>query len=364
MKRIVVACDGTSQWDIDIPSNVKRICNALSCPSGGIQQLIFCQFGIGSEDLGLTGFVQFYVQALIEGIDDRIEEAYTSIMNNYLPGDEIFIFGFSRGAFAARVLANFIARLEVYRTPEYTWAFKCAMKAYKDGTLDGDIETHKYHTAQDGGRFLKVHEVGIEVVGCWDTVASLGIPWTGVGEVSGKYKHLSPSLVKGIKHAFHALALDEYRHPFSLTMWHLPKDAEVAKIDLQQCWFPGAHTNVGGGYNNQALADLSRLDDRRLSSVTVTVAVGWNMRMGQTWMWKHRTPSAHGVDDKETKEIIHPSVWARWQSSRENGGELKDRPGVYAPKALTKGAFERELGVGEKGERERGSGNPGGSVPG
>ncbi|KIK53916.1 hypothetical protein GYMLUDRAFT_249959 [Collybiopsis luxurians FD-317 M1] len=380
MKRIIVACDGTNQYDVS--TNVKRICHALSYSSNGIEQLTFYQSGLGPEDLGSSGFVKAYAQALGEEIDWRIDEAYAFIMNNYLPGDEIFFFGFSRGAFVARVLANFIARVGIYRNPQYAWDFRPALEAYKDGTLDRDIETHQYDTTQDGEWVLKIHRVEIEVVGCWDTVASLGVPWTGSGEVFGGYKHLSPSLVKGIKHAFQALALDEYRNPFSPTLWFLPEDGEVAKtIDLQQCWFPGAHRNIGGGYHDQALADLAffwildrcsqflAFDPKYIKSVVDThyqpwklnsnsgrssrlehadgydtVYQGWgrgrcydSYRGGQTWTWKYRTPGAYRGFDGETNvtnESIHPSVRARWQTSREKGGELKDDPSIYAPKAL------------------------------
>ncbi|KIK52391.1 hypothetical protein GYMLUDRAFT_207992 [Collybiopsis luxurians FD-317 M1] len=376
MKRIVVAFDGTTRYNV--PSNVRRMCHALSCSSDGIQQLTFCQSGVGPEDLNSVGIVGLYAQDWIEGFDTRIYALYINIMSNYLPGDEIFIFGFSRGAFAARVLANFLVRVGIYREPEFTSAFPRALKAYKDGTLDRDIEAHKYHTTPGGEQLLKVYEVEIEVVGCWDTVASLGFPWAA-GGISWEYRHYSPSLVKGIKHAFHAVALDEYRRPFSPTMWYLPKDAEVAKtIDLQQCWFPGAHRNVGGGYDDEALADLSffwMLDRCRPflnfdleyikyivdahhqpsefkgisdcssllepSDGSDTKYQGWgrgkcynSYKIKHSWGLKYRTPGAYGDDNEETKETIHASVRARWQTSRESGGELKDGPRFYAPEAL------------------------------
>ncbi|KIK54083.1 hypothetical protein GYMLUDRAFT_1024368 [Collybiopsis luxurians FD-317 M1] len=379
MKRIIVACDGTGQslsrGEYSGSTNVNRLCHALSNSSDTIQQIVFYQSGIGTEDLGWGDVGALYCQALGEGIEENIDDAYTFIMNNYQPGDKIFIFGFSRGAFTARVLANFMARVGVYHKPDYTWGFKRAIKAYKDGTLDKDIKIHKYYTPRFGEPVSKVHEVEIEVVGCWDTVASLGVPeWTNPGGVSGKYRHFSGSLVKGIKHAFHALALDECRRPFSPTMWYLPKDTEAAKsIDLQQCWFPGVHTNVGGGYHDQAIADLTLawmidrcrpfldFDSKYINLLVSLDHQPWNIhssdrwgrgrwydsyRQGQTWTWKYRTPGAYTDDDgetKETNETIHPSVLARWQSSREEGGKMRDGPGVWAPKALR--GFEPRAGA-------------------
>ncbi|KIK54081.1 hypothetical protein GYMLUDRAFT_88233 [Collybiopsis luxurians FD-317 M1] len=365
MKRILVFCDGTgkssSRDEHSVPTNVQRFHDALLYSPDSIT---FFHTGIGTEDLGLVGFVKTYPQKLI---DEIIADTYSFIMTNYRPGDSIFIFGFSRGAFFARVLANFVARFGVYKKPKSTsnFDFRLALKAYKGGTLDRDIEE---------GRIPKGDKVEIEVVGCWDTVASLGDLWTA-GGVSGKYEHYSGALVKGIKHAFHALALDEYRRPFSPTMWFLPEDAP--EIDLQQCWFPGVHANVGGGYDDQATADLafawmvnlcrpflefnqdyldkvvdlhynpSKLDRSSDRSPRLKVNgfhmeyQGWgggrcydSYRLGQTWSWKYRTPGAYGGYDEETNETIHPSVRARWQSSREKCRKLKDGLGVYAPEAL------------------------------
>jgi len=127
---------------------------------------------------------------------------YYFIVNNYQPGDKLFFFGFSRGAFAACVLANFVAWLGVLLKGD--GAHKKAVKAYKDGKLGAfrvkKIKPNESCDRKDGDLTLCAYEVGIEVVGCWDTVASLGIPlWpaTNAGGVSEKYKHFDASLVKG-----------------------------------------------------------------------------------------------------------------------------------------------------------------------
>lgn len=118
MKRIIVACDGTGHsasrdaWSA--ATNVNRICHALlNSTTAPVQQIVFYQSGIGTQDLiPGTSFDTIYQAALGVGIEEHVTDAYTFVMNNYLPGDrhypgdEIFIFGFSRGAFTARVLAN------------------------------------------------------------------------------------------------------------------------------------------------------------------------------------------------------------------------------------------------------------------
>jgi uncharacterized protein (DUF2235 family) len=146
--------------------------------------------------------------ALGEGLEDNVADGYTFIMNNYQSDDKLFIFGFSRGAFTARVLANIVARLGVI-LKSYSWAFKDIMKAYKDDKLD-DYPVKKQKPNEtwgpENGDFTpRVYEVEIEVVGCWDTVASLGVPRkpvTNAGGVSGEYEHFDGSLVKGDMH-FH-----------------------------------------------------------------------------------------------------------------------------------------------------------------
>jgi len=144
-------------------------------------------------------------QALGSGLEDNVADGYTFLMNNYHPGDQIFIFGFSRGAFTARVLANIIARLGIiWKT--YSWAFKDALIVYRDGKLDSYVADKVKKIKPTGDRPFSpgespwAYDVEIEVVGCWDTVASLGIPWRPVwnaGGVSGQYKNYDGSLVKG-----------------------------------------------------------------------------------------------------------------------------------------------------------------------
>ncbi|KAF8646898.1 hypothetical protein AX16_007047 [Volvariella volvacea WC 439] len=402
MKRIIVACDGTGQsasrGGYSVSTNVSRLCHALrnTQKAGQIEQIIFYQSGIGTQDLSWG--TKVFQQAMGEGIEDNIADAYTFIMNNYNPGDQIFIFGFSRGAFTAGVLANIVTRLGIFSSRS-SWSLKEALRSYKEGTFDTYIAELQERQAADLQKWTaanatapqkkpfvpRVHDVEIEVLGCWDTVASLGFPYkpvTNAGGVTGEYEHFDNSLNEGIKHAFHALALDEYRGPFTPTLWHLPDDPSVAKsIDLQQCWFPGVHTNVGGGYADQALADLTfgwmidlcrpfldfdrdyldgvldynhqpwRIRSRERRKLGFDeVYQGWargrwydSYKEGDTWTWKYRTPGAYPGKtgfNGPTNETIHASVRERWQSSRVQG--LTTGPKVWAPKSL-EGFEPREI---------------------
>lgn len=214
MKRIIIAFDGTGQsasrGDWSVSTNVNRLCHALlNSPDLPVQQLVFYVSGVGTQDLGMGGIGTVVQGALGEGVEENVADGYTFIMNNYLPGDELFVFGFSRGAFTARVLANIVARLGVF-AKRYSWAFKDALVEYKEGKeafeaylgkLRDSMEwDKKYWKPAKGAYVPRVYEVKVKVVGCWDTVASLGIPWrptSNAGGVSGEYQHFDGGLVKG-----------------------------------------------------------------------------------------------------------------------------------------------------------------------
>ena len=203
MKRIIIACDGTGQsanhGDDKFPTNVSRFCDALSNSSStGPLQIILYQSGVGSQDVGL-GVGSLYQGATGDGVEAHLADAYAYIVKNYQPGDQLFIFGFSRGAFTARVLANIVARLGVI-SKKASWALKDTLEAYKSGPQV--FEAHNKKMKEKDANW--VYKVDIEIVGCWDTVASLGIPrrpLTNPGGVYGEFEHFDGSLLKGNTHS-------------------------------------------------------------------------------------------------------------------------------------------------------------------
>jgi hypothetical protein len=192
MNRLIIAYNGSSYPAPGglIRSNVERICGALS---DSMERIIFYRF------------VWDFDWEAGRCLANDIADGYTFVRLNYKPGDQLFIFGSSRGAFAARVLANLIARLGVLIKRDD--AHEKAMKAYKDGKLDAfKVEKIKPNESSDLSETEKdfvprAYEVEIEVVGCWDTVSRLDSsrwwPLTDSGGISGKYKHFDASLVKG-----------------------------------------------------------------------------------------------------------------------------------------------------------------------
>ncbi|KAF8587096.1 hypothetical protein K439DRAFT_1659308 [Ramaria rubella] len=265
MRHFIIACDGTGQSSArggySVSTNVNRLCHALKM-DGKYEQIAHYQSGIGTATIG--DIYKAYAGGTGAGISDNILDAYQFIMNNYLPGDELSIFGFSRGAYTARVLANFIIRLGILQT-RYSWELKNAWKAYqegKEGEADGETAFDKYVDALNArvmkwdvgkeGVKERTQRTNIKIVGVFDTVGSV---------VGGTF--YDPRLVKAkfngkeyrIENAFHALALDEYRKPFTPTLWY--KTPQTQDTNLEQTWFSGAHTNVGGGYADQICADIA-----------------------------------------------------------------------------------------------------------
>lgn len=207
------------------------------------------------------------------GLNEIIREGYTFIATNYSPGDEIFLFGFSRGAFTARSVAGLIDQIglltidgleylpEIFRDvqnqhqPDYRP--KHPDLPFPDKPSAKDPE----YVAELRRRNLTTTGIGIKVVGVWDTVGALGIPkigWlTRLGLQSTTMKELSfhdTALSNCVEYAFQALALDERRFSFQPTLWEKLEGQETV---LRQVWFPGAHSNTGGGYDDQQIATIS-----------------------------------------------------------------------------------------------------------
>jgi len=171
------------------------------------------------------------------GINGQIRRAYGYIASRYRPGDRIYLFGFSRGAFAVRSLAGIIDQIGLLKSGHATERhIRQAFRYYKQDSL-----------SDAGKTFATNHchaQTPIEMVGVWDTVKSLGIQypllWRLAPQATDFHTHdLGPS----IKNGFHALARDETRNAFAPVMWNTKGDFEG---HVEQMWFRGAHGDVGG----------------------------------------------------------------------------------------------------------------------
>lgn len=204
MRRLIIIYDGGEN---SIPTNATRFWSALS-NSSDISQLVLYNRGVGTQDIdtpwGLESMLQLASGDLLYNLEKLVFHGYRFIMDNYRFGDEISFFGFSRGAFTARVIANMVARLGVILKAD-TWALEDAIRAHKDGHLDDyastcDVISGEIENQTIPASIPRVYKAEIEVVGCWDTVANFGAPWNTLanpGGVSGVYQHFDASLVKG-----------------------------------------------------------------------------------------------------------------------------------------------------------------------
>ena len=248
MKRIVVCCDGT--WnDDDLQSddtNVARLARAIhgSQQTAGVPQIVLYLRGVGTTGLKLETLIE---GATGLGVDDNIRSAYQFIAQNYLPGDEVYLFGFSRGAFTVRSLTGLITacgilyRQSLAALPD-AWAYYRSSKPHAPATFAAayGVQTH----ADAEVRFL----------GVWDTVGSLGIPGRLLADANKQkfaFHDTSPSPI--VRHGVQALALDEHRRSFTPTFW---TGRAAPNTVIEQVWFAGAHADVGGGYRTRTLADI------------------------------------------------------------------------------------------------------------
>ena len=246
MRRLVVCCDGT--WkaaEAKAPTNIVYLSRAV-LPVGrdDVSQLLFYDPGVGTGTLTdrLTG------GAFGQGVSDNIKDAYRWLIYNYEPGDEVYVFGFSRGAYTARSLVGLIRKCwllhkrEADRLPE-------AYELYRRRGDEVDGEAAKAF------RVPHCRAIDIHFLGVFDTVGSLGVPVAGLrGLTLRTYRFHDPRLSSIVKHAFHAVAIDERRKPFRPTLWETRPGIQQV---VEQVWFSGVHSDVGGGYPERGLSDVT-----------------------------------------------------------------------------------------------------------
>ena len=253
MKKLILCCDGTwnsadqSSNGVPCPTNVVRIAYRIAKRKDDISQIVYYGQGVGTGNTldRITG------GAFGRGVDDNIFDAYRFLVANYEPGDQLFLFGFSRGAFTARSIAGMIRKCGILKR-EYVDQYIEATKLYRSSeSPNAQVPTEfrqKYSVNGD-------EETPIHFIGVWDTVGALGIPLTGLRNLTKrKHQFHDTELSGSVKNACHAIAIDERRSQFKPTLWqYKPKEGQ----SIEQVWFTGVHSNVGGGYPKRGLADLS-----------------------------------------------------------------------------------------------------------
>ncbi|MES0881808.1 T6SS phospholipase effector Tle1-like catalytic domain-containing protein [Roseibium sp. SCP14] len=252
-KNIVVCCDGTGN---QIEINLSNVLKLFRVSRKNEEQRVYYNAGIGT--IGSSDAWARYRQnakAIFElatgyGLDDDILAPYEFICRNYDDGDQIYLFGFSRGAYTARALAGLIHMIGLIPIDQQNIA-SYALRAYKQASFDGDF-TIPWHFSKVSG----AKPVRIKFLGVWDTVASVIVPRPDrliPQLLTLPYTRKNPS----VEVFRHAMAIDERRRMFRLNRWEEPqpfvknpfdKKAEPIAQDIKQVWFSGCHSDIGGGY--------------------------------------------------------------------------------------------------------------------
>jgi len=245
-KRIAFCADGT--WDTaDKHTNVYKLYKALPVSA---DQMPFYDDGVGADGNPISRLLG---GAFGTGLWQKIKDGYTKIAHVYEAGDSLFLFGFSRGAFTSRSLAGMIAACGLPTKNFKDDLVDTAFKAYRDK----DDRQALLGTLKDYGMV----PAEITMVGVWDTVGSLGIP-AAIGAVDPiAYGFLNTGLSPVIQNAYHALAIDEKRAEFPPTLW---SSQPAPGQTLEQVWFCGVHSDVGGGEPDD-LPGTTALSDITLS---------------------------------------------------------------------------------------------------
>jgi len=235
-----------------VKTNVQKIYEAIASKgTDGIPQVKYYGVGVGT---GYTLTDKFFGGATGIGIDRNIKDAYRFIMWNYEPGDELYFFGFSRGAYTARSLTGLIRNCGVLQS-QYLNLVNEAYSLYRDR----NAITHPDSDLMMAFKNKYSQITRIKFIGVWDTVGALGIPlsmWS-----NKQYQFHDVKLSTDIDYAFHAIALDETRRLFQPTLWEVTQNTKnpEQKQVVEQVWFPGVHSNVGGGYADTGLSDIALL---------------------------------------------------------------------------------------------------------
>jgi uncharacterized protein (DUF2235 family) len=251
------------------------------------------------------------------GINRQIRRAYGFLAGRYRPGDRIFLFGYSRGAYAVRSLAGVIDLVGLLR-PEAATERNVTI-AYRHYEGDSESAAARAFSAQH------CHpDVQIEMIGIWDTVKSLGINapvlWRLSEPIHAFHNH---DLGAHIKNGFHALAHDENRVAYAPVLWTSHGDFDGR---VEQVWFPGAHGDVGGQLGGfEAARPLANIPLvwilEKAEECGLTLPPGWRERFPQdplapacgTWRGHGRLlmTRRRRIIGLDPSERVHPTVAQR-----------------------------------------------------
>ncbi|MEE9143958.1 MAG: DUF2235 domain-containing protein [Candidatus Binatia bacterium] len=250
-KNIVVCSDGTGNTYGKNNTNVVKTFEAVSKDK---DQIAFYDPGVGtfSEKPFIFApsrwFGRLLGGAFGIGLQKNVEDAYAYLMDVYEDEDRVFLFGFSRGAHTVRRLASMLDKCGLLQRGSHNM-IPYASRMYLDKTV-----THTYlsddpsKTVIAGFKETYCRPCPVHFIGAWDTVSALS-------KLRPRPK-LDGILHKGIRHAYHAVAIDERRLKFPPNLW-IEEDIDPNQQTVEQVWFAGVHSDVGGWYDERGLSDIA-----------------------------------------------------------------------------------------------------------
>ncbi|RHX85794.1 DUF2235 domain-containing protein [Leptospira stimsonii] len=327
MKKIVLFCDGTwndpEQTDDGVlaVTNVRKLFLAFQNGNPEIHPRPYYDKGIGT-----SGNVLWQILAGLSGtgISENIRQAYRFIIKNYEFGDEIFLFGFSRGAFTVRSLAGLIRNCGILKMEE---GEKLKIKVNEAYEIYRSRKPKDHPNSEESKRFRERESwpeadlSPVRFIGVWDTVGALGIPITyTINPLWWRNRFHDTLLSSKILYAYQALAIDERRSPFRPTLWQ--KDKKDINQTMEQVWFVGVHSDVGGGYKDSQLSDIALqwLKEKAEScgltfaSMEINPSSFGTLHDSASWYLpsSERPIGEEKNTDFETNETLHESVLQRY----------------------------------------------------
>lgn len=341
-RQLVLCLDGTNNNITGGRSdtNVTKLCQVLAPDGQG--QLLYYDPGVGNpgsipgvtwQDMIRGKAERLWGLAFGKGIYENIAEAYLFLMRNFRPEDQIFVYGFSRGAFTARSVAGMVARFGIMRASMEGMVPTLLHLYFADASKDP--ENYTAILKQIAECFCDPAGAQAEVwfVGVWDTVHSVGSP------LSRPKIKAAPTIVgKRFRHVRQALALDEYRRSFTPRPYYLHPTHNYAADgqSIEQLWWRGAHCDVGGGYEE----DEAALSDECLlwmlqESVTQGLVLKAGLVDGQRNLDQAATSAAVRAPAQEVRparkplahsETFYEAYWALTGLNIRRFGDVKGLP--------------------------------------
>lgn len=253
-KNIVICCDGTGNGVEVNLSNVLKLYRSLK---RGPEQVVYYDTGIGTlgktsawsrlkqKARGVFGMITGY------GLDEDVTSAYRFLCEHYCEGDNVFLFGFSRGAYTVRVLAGFLRLVGLLHAEQSNLADH-AFTAYKQAA-----QKNSFEIAWRFQRVTGAAEIPVKFLGVWDTVSSIIVPRRDRFYIPSLQLLPYTATNSNVAAFRHAVAIDERRRMFRINRWTEPQDYHPNRFDhdgavhqdVKQVWFTGVHGDVGGGYS-------------------------------------------------------------------------------------------------------------------